>query len=357
MKHILTIVEQLDRAAVELSIDHPINNRLALILIDNATEITLHGFIAGRSEMDRRIYLLQESLRSISKEAWQRYASDPNNVQVMTPVQRKRALGRSFEDKVKVLCALGKLTFQERQFVLAAHEYRNELYHIGLANDDIIRSIAGHYFLVACDFLIRMGNTGIWRSAYSSNDVYSEVAQRYIPPQDGPMAILNVKLGDLAEQLIDNLPARMPALAETLAQSAQRSIDQLLNNMEFLVRENPFGYDEEEMVETAQWIKDLSDELEQNNIDGLWVDAKYREQFAQVFSELNATWKRRFAKIPVNNWRKRAARIKQEESPLIALALFRHLRQDMQYLEEAIQQAVDELDQWIQQQIDIARGK
>ena len=42
MKYVITIVEQLDRAAGELVSDHPINNRLALILIDNATELILH---------------------------------------------------------------------------------------------------------------------------------------------------------------------------------------------------------------------------------------------------------------------------------------------------------------------------
>ena len=38
MRYVLTIVEQLDRAARELVTDHPINNRLALILVDNATD-------------------------------------------------------------------------------------------------------------------------------------------------------------------------------------------------------------------------------------------------------------------------------------------------------------------------------
>ena len=42
MRYILTVVEQLDRAARELETDHPINNRLALILVDNATELILH---------------------------------------------------------------------------------------------------------------------------------------------------------------------------------------------------------------------------------------------------------------------------------------------------------------------------
>ncbi len=39
VRYVMPIVEQLDRATRELAVDHPINSRLALILIDNATEL------------------------------------------------------------------------------------------------------------------------------------------------------------------------------------------------------------------------------------------------------------------------------------------------------------------------------
>ena len=54
MRHVVTIVEQLDRAAMELATDHPINNRLALILIDNASEVILHRQSMDRLELGAR---------------------------------------------------------------------------------------------------------------------------------------------------------------------------------------------------------------------------------------------------------------------------------------------------------------
>lgn len=42
MKFFSTIIEQLDMAIAEIAIDQPINSRLALILIDNATELLIH---------------------------------------------------------------------------------------------------------------------------------------------------------------------------------------------------------------------------------------------------------------------------------------------------------------------------
>lgn len=50
LEHTLTIVEQLHRATEELRTDHPTNNRLALILIDNAVELIVHHHCMDRLE-------------------------------------------------------------------------------------------------------------------------------------------------------------------------------------------------------------------------------------------------------------------------------------------------------------------
>ena len=53
----------------------------------------------------------------------------------------------------------------------------------------------------------------------------------------------------------------------------------------------------------------------------------------------------------------RATAVERERDPLIALDLYQSLRNDMSYLEESILSAATELDRWIQQQVDMARGK
>src|SRR5262245_14126366 len=107
MRYVTTIVEQLDRAASELATDHPINSRLALILIDNATELILHRRCTDELEWDH--------IRA-----------------KLSGLERRQARGQFLEGKLKVLEVLGDLKPEERQFVRVAHEYRNELYHIGL---------------------------------------------------------------------------------------------------------------------------------------------------------------------------------------------------------------------------------
>ena len=360
MRYVLTIVEQLDRAASELANDHPINNRLALILIDNATELILHRQCTDRLERDSEMSGLQAALlataKSNSMEAEIKLPEDLADL-IMTPRQRANAKGKFFDDMLKVLKDMGDLTQSERGFIKIAHDYRNELYHVGLAHDDIIRAIAGHYFLLCCDLFARMGKLSIFGPSFSSNDEYTDVARRYIPMRDGWVDLLHVDNGVLAEKLRCARPDGIPDLAKTLGGSARKSIQVIMDDFEFLIRNNPFGFSADEMLEVAQWQLDLTHALECEDVNSLWVDPNYREGFTLVATALKATWEHRHSSIPRERWMLRASAVEREADPLIAMSLYQSLRNDMSYLEEAVQSAAGELDGWIQMEIDKVRGK
>ena len=175
MRYIQTVVEQLDRAARELETDHPINNRLALILVDNATELVLHRQCTDHLKMD---YLLP----------------------ALQPKQRRKAKGNSLSDKLKVLEELGDLSNGERRFIGVAHQYRNELYHTGLQHDDVIRAISGHYYSVCCGLMARLKPFPFTYSI-SSTETYTDVVKRYLPNGEGRIESFDVDLEDLAEKL------------------------------------------------------------------------------------------------------------------------------------------------------------
>ena len=153
------------------------------------------------------------------------------------------------------------------------------------------------------------------------------------------------------------LPCDIPDLAEALAYSARRSVKDVADDLEFLVRDNPFGFDTPKMFEVAQWQKDLSDELEKLGVDGLWIDPSYRERFDQVASTLESEWKQLHRSFPDEKWLARADDIEQQADPLIALEMYDSLRNDMTYLEQAMRTAAEDLDQAIQSEIDRRRGK
>ena len=105
MRYTLTIVEQLDREAGELRVDHPINNRMALILIDNAMELILHRRCSDHADMDQLYPVLGK----------------------LGPKKRAMARGKELKSKLKVLENIGEISHQERKFIGAAHECRNVL--------------------------------------------------------------------------------------------------------------------------------------------------------------------------------------------------------------------------------------
>ncbi len=254
MQELLTIVEQLDRASSELLTDHPINNRLALILIDNATELMLHGQCTSHLELDSMFFPVLKSYESILERHPEADVNGPMNdiaKHVLTPQQRSSARGRFLAPKLKVLTDKGDITTDERQFIAAAHEYRNELYHVGLAHADIIRAIAAHYFLLACDLLPRMQNSFFWAESISSADTYTDIAKRYLPVRDGEAGSFGLGSGireHMAEELHRALPTGIPDLARVLASSADDSIKTLMQNLNFLVKEYPFPLDERKVL-------------------------------------------------------------------------------------------------------------
>ena len=204
MRYIVTIVEQMDRAIRELATDHPINNRLALILVDNATELMLHRQCTDRLELDNMVSGLWKAHQAINEERTSgdhlQFSEDLKK-DVMTPKQRSQAKRIFLDRKLKVLEGMGDITAKERRFIAIAHDYRNELYHIGLTHDEIMRPLAAQYFLLSCDLFTRLGNKGFFGPSFTSNDEYTDVAKRYLPVHNGRLLAFDVDKADLIDDV------------------------------------------------------------------------------------------------------------------------------------------------------------
>ena len=356
MRYIVTIVEQLDRASSELATDHPINNRLALILIDNATELILHRRCTSRLARHSMMSRLWKGHRGLAEEEpcqdQSAFSED-----LMTPKQRAKARGKFLDGKLSVLEAMGDLTPTERGFIAIAHGYRNELYHVGLTHDEIIRAIAGHYYSLCCDLFTRMGNQDPFGLTHFSSDTYTEVAQRYLPMRNGSIDLFSVETEVLADKLRRALPSDIPKLPEALAESARSSIEMVMHNFEFLIQDNPAGLDGNEVLKRVQWQQDLVKALERQGVEGARLDPTSQREHLRVAHSLEKTWRQRHTSVPQDKWLLKAEAVRRETNPLVAMHLYQSLRDGMAYLEEAIDLAAGELDSWLQLELDIARGK
>jgi len=115
------------------------------MLTDNAVEQVLHQ-IAKDKDRFNGSFLSAERVYPHKKEL-------------------AKALGRSFDAKVRFARLEGFLTNEMAQTICILHSYRNELYHIGLQHKLILPDLAEFYFVVACDFLVTFKTHGLsWTS-------------------------------------------------------------------------------------------------------------------------------------------------------------------------------------------------
>ena len=151
METLLPIAEQLDRAAVELCLDHPIHNRLAIILIDNVVELMV-------------------------REALYVHADLGGDFRGVTARHRKLARSQSLRDRLSVLAFANELTPLETEFVLAVHDHRNSAYHEGHAEEPYLRQLAFLYYEFACRYFARFAKAFYsWPSQFR----FTEIGRRY----------------------------------------------------------------------------------------------------------------------------------------------------------------------------------
>ena len=357
----LTIVEQLHRATGELTTDYWVNNRLALILVDNAAELIVQHHCMDRLEDNEFWSRINMGKRAIARA--RPPESDNGDLESifgatpMTENQRRAAKSKHLGEILKLLVAMVDITQLERRFIAIAHEFRNELYHAGFAHGEVIRTIAGCYFLLCCELFVRLGNLSVWKLTGSRREMRNEIAELYFPSlDDGPMSC-EVDKEDVADRLRCALPDGMPDLSKSLAESAEKRIAETTKNFGFLERDNPQGLHGWELLKLIQWGYELEKALERENVDGLWWDPEYVKNVLRVAVELESAWAPQHTSLPTEGWLRQAGRIGQTDDPLAATDLYGSLMENMSYLRDVIDSAAEELDRWIQQEIDRIRGK
>lgn len=140
------VVEQLDLALEHIGKGDVHNARFGLMLTDNALELVLHQIVK-----DKRA----------EAGSW-RYRDKPYPYETQL---RKAFLG-SFSDKVAFARLEGGLNADFARTFNILHEYRNEIYHAGLAHEGILLSLARLYSDTVCAYLSGYEPMGLgWGSA------------------------------------------------------------------------------------------------------------------------------------------------------------------------------------------------
>jgi hypothetical protein len=321
---LLPLTEQLDRAAMELHLDHPLHNRLALILVDNAVEL-----------MVRYSLMVHTSFGG-------EYPDSLN-----TADQRRQARSQKFGDRLSMLVHVKELTRLEADFVLAAHEHRNAAYHEGFGGTAFLRPLCFTYYRFACRYLTRFSMAF---HSWVSNFPFTETSQRYYNTcRDDDAMLRTLDRAKLAGALNAQLPVLLgPSLQDVLAADAEADRQAIVKSFRFLIENSRPGLPTASLLKKIQFEHARDIALEKKGLEGTHFDTIRRTEAVQF---VKTTWKKympRYRAIPHGAWSQGIARIRLISDEQAAVVQFQRLRESMAFLRDAICNAAFDLEMELQ---------
>lgn len=347
MRSIVPIAEQLDRALAELAIYHPLNGRIALILVDNGLELMCHQKCADLLFQDRH-----------------------GNSRRLSPQQRNDARGRAFDRKIHFLKELGHIPDDQVRAMAILHEYRNQLYHVGLRDDPIIGQLARLYFRLTAGLLAAL--LGAQRHLRWEPEVVSDAACRLLPElATTKYRRAKVDMTGLRDRLLAACPQPPMCIEQALSEHLLFRVDQAESAFGIIARGRSGTDDPVDTLRTIQLEADTIATIVRFRRDGdkalkakglppkpLDVNALAMARGTKVLVDLNARllpgWKPRNTQLPFESWRKRANSIGAKRTALAALEMFDRIRKEIDQLEEIMAEPVEEMHGWHQHLEDVA---
>jgi len=327
------VLFQLDQARHYIEDGRPEHIRLALLLLDNCAEMQMAEHIGSALAGERTQEKIQRTYRAIIPEG------DPNpivqEVYAFKPLtgREKRAIDRHFEDKVRYMVERAEtLDASLAGSLMQLHRYRNEAYHRNSVRPRTIRTACLILFEINCEMLLSIPRR---TTIYSSDGDYTWLRERFDlePPYIG----ISEELKSIVMQLRTRL---IPDVADVSALLAEYMEDRF---RDFYVH---LRYIAENLQTVADEEDALAEVYSYNNSRAHYPDS---ENPKQILEPHPLVWIReREQRIPT---------IQMASSRIEAFERFSALERDLEPTESAVMDLVFEIDNYIDMQIDIMRGK
>jgi hypothetical protein len=323
------IIDQLDLALDQLSVNDRNFDRFALMLIDNVAELTLHKYVQDRA-YDNELWT------KLNKPKY-----DHSEIQ--------KALGQNFDNKIKFAYKTGLVNQTLCESVLYLHTFRNTTYHRGLRHEGILHSLTIFYFINVCKILSAY-KPKFW--SWSSADKISHRARKYLG---------NPKWGDqeknfkFAFNRLEQVASEMDwYLVTDLSNDLNKTIEDIDSAINFLSSDLPDNPSRDEVIIHSQ-IRGItfSDEAKkfakENGYNG--------KSIADYIKWIKSNYKWSIKTDPIPKWKKRLYSLQNEKDLDLALKKYCDFLGQTDSIRNMITESAIELDEYIQHQIDIARGK
>jgi hypothetical protein len=326
-----SVLEQLDLALEHISKREVHNARFGLLLTDNAVELMLHQMAKDKAGHFELFHFLRD-------EYPHKAALD-------------KALKRSFDAKVKFAKLEGNLSDEVAQTINIMHEFRNELYHVGLQHEAILPGLARFYFDAVCRYLGRYEPDGL---GWTYKDEMPERAKKYFHDRGGfpgqPEDFGNGCLA-LAKQCGHDPAQTVAALADHMDDIIAEQ-DSDIAIMAGGVYEGEQITRDKAVTECQAWTVAFSEEGRAFAMERGWTG-----NMLEFVDFLSDHYPLKFRGDPVPSWRHQVAKLRAQKNPHAALAHYHSFMAQTADIREALSEAAGRVEEQIDMEIDRARGK
>lgn len=336
MKRLRLIYEQLEEAKSYLLRGSLFNLRLALILTDNVGELLMFNALENRFSRDDWLHPLRKNTEQL------RITLDPVLQPKYSAEERARA-EKEFEPMVRLLQhRLTELSTADATVLTIAHRLRRDAFHRGQLREDILAPI------------VRLLFTTVVRLTESLR--FASIVQ-VLPLDDDDKAFLrrfeirdeSFDYGDetknkFVAKLVEGAEFELESFRTALSDDLVGRIQALLNQLKAFYEDD--GQKNEELLRYQFWQENK---------------ARDKKLDRSVFDAAFAAWKATAIPIATVEWlgwfQRAVPRKLKSQHPSQVLASYWGMDKELAPKEDFIEQHVSDLDEAIQHQIDISRGK
>jgi len=322
-------IDQLDLALDQLEVSDRNFDRFTFMLVDNVVELTLHKFIQDKAS---------------ENEMWKHLDKPKFDSKVI-----KKALGQNFDNKVKAAYKFDLIDESLCNSILCLHSFRNTSYHRGLRHEGILHSLAIFYFRNAC-ILLKSYKPRYW--SWSSTDIIPYRARKYL----GNLESLGheEKFLDSYNRLDEIAASMKNNLIDDLTNDMRNTIDDMDYILDFLANDSPTKKNRDEAIVDAQaWTFAFTDKAkEYAKINGCTENT-----IGSYVEWLINNYKWNFKFDPIEGWYSRLNALSSEKDNHKALKHYYDFMKQTDEIRSILNEASAQLDVYINQQIDMARGK
>lgn len=327
------VLDQMDLALEHIQRGGVHDARFGLMLTDNAIELAIHE--------------LAKSKRGQLKTSWYHRQKYQHTKEL------EEALGRNFEAKLKFAKLESLLSEEQARTVGLMHDFRNELYHVGLQHEAILPALSRFYFATACAVLAAypVRNFFYWRGIalperskkYFANrgdydparpDDFAKACQKMEASCDHRKADTIRSLADNMEQIVAKADTDLDIIAEGVYVGQERTRDRAV-------------------IEAQTWPMSFTSVGQ----DYATANGFSWKSVHDLFVWLGTNYPLRFKKDPIPGWRRRTARLRSKANPHVALENYASFMAHTAGLRDALNESAIEAEAEIDRLIDERRGK